>query len=80
MDIQQFQRNRQQYPSDQLAKYQGQYVAWSPDGRSILAAADDELQLAKTIKAAGLNTAEVLIAFVPENDEVLLGGGLEIVE
>jgi hypothetical protein len=47
MDIQLFQKNRQQFPPEQLAKYSGRYVAWSPDGTRILASDGDELQLAK---------------------------------
>ena len=80
MDVQLFQKNRQQFPPEELAKYAGSYVAWSPDGASILAANEDELQLAKAIRATGYNTAEILIAFVPAEDEVLLGGGLEVIE
>jgi len=80
MDLQQFQRNRQAFPPEELAKYADKYVAWSPDGKSILAADEDELELAHAIQAAGYNTAEILIAFVPAEDEVLLGGGLEVIE
>ena len=80
MDVQLFQRNRRQFAPEELAKYSGKYVAWSPDGASILAADEDELRLAGAIQAAGYNSAEILIAFVPAEDEVLLGGGLEVVE
>jgi uncharacterized protein DUF5678 len=80
VDMQRFQKNRQQFPSEELAKFAGKYVAWSPEGTHILASNDDEHQLAMTIQSAGYNSAEVLIAFVPADDEILLGGGLEIVE
>lgn len=80
MDVQLFQKNRQQFPPEELAKHAGKYVAWSPDGASILAANEDELQVARAIQAAGYNSAEILIAFVPAEDEVLLGGGLEVIE
>ena len=53
MDLQLFQRNRQQFPPEELAKYAGQYIAWSADGAKILAADRDELQLAQAIQAAG---------------------------
>jgi hypothetical protein len=75
-----FQKNRQQFPQEELAKYAGKFVAWSPDATRILAADEDELRLARAIQAAGYNSAEILIAFVPPADEVLLGGGLEISE
>lgn len=80
MNMQLFQKNRQQFPPEELARFAGKYVAWSSDGASILAANDDELQLAKELQAAGHNSAEVLIAFVPLEDEILLGGGLEVIE
>jgi hypothetical protein len=75
-----FQKNRAQFPPEELAKYAGKYVAWSPEGSSILACHEDELQLAKAIEADGRNSAEILIAFVPAEDEVLLGGGMEVIE
>jgi hypothetical protein len=80
MDMQLFLKNRQQFPPEELAKYEGKYVAWSPDGASILATDEDELRLDKTIEAAGYDSAEILIAFVPPGDEIILGGGLEVVE
>lgn len=80
MDLQLFQKNRQQFSAEELAKHAGKYVAWSADGASILAANEDELQLARAIQAAGYDSAEILIAFVPAEDEILLGGGLEVIE
>jgi len=80
VDIQRFQKNRQQFPPEELARYAGKYVAWNPDGTNILTSDEDELRLAKVVLAAGHNSAEVLIAFVPARDEVLLGGGMEIRE
>ena len=52
----------------------------SSDGTRILACDEDELRLAQKVQAAGFDTAETLIAFVPVEDEVLLGGGLEVIE
>ena len=31
MDMQKFLQNRQQFPLDELAKYSGKHIAWSPD-------------------------------------------------
>jgi hypothetical protein len=80
MDMQLFQKNRQQFPPEELARYAGKFVAWRPDGAGIIDANEDELQLAKAIQIAGYNSAEILIAFVPAADEILLGGGLEVIE
>jgi hypothetical protein len=80
MDMKLFIENRQNFPLEELAKYAGRYVAWSPDGASIVASDEDELRLANAIHAAGHNTAEILISYVPAGDEIILGGGLEIIE
>jgi hypothetical protein len=64
-----------QFPVEELARYAGKYIAWDPDGTHVLASNEDEPQLAHAVVAAGLNSAEVLIAFVRAEDEVLLGGG-----
>ena len=80
MDMQRFQKNRQEFPPEVLVRYAGQCVAWDPDGTRILASDEDELQLANAILATGDNSAEVLIAFVPAEDLVVLGGGMEIIE
>ena len=81
MDMQQFIRNRSQFPPEELAKYVGQYVAWSPDGTRIVASDEDPLRLDAAIPAAGYDPAEVLISFVGDPDEVILGGaGLFLTE
>src|SRR4051794_10408609 len=44
MDMQQFLTNRAQFPPEELAKYAGKYVAWSPDGTQIVASDEDPLR------------------------------------
>jgi hypothetical protein len=80
VDIRLFQKNRQRFSPEELAKYAGKFVAWSPDGTHILASDEDELRLANSIRDAGHDSAEVLIAYVPVDDDILLGGGLEVVD
>jgi hypothetical protein len=75
MDMQQFLKNRSQFPPEELAKYAGRYVAWSPDGTTIFASDEDEVRLDAAINAAGHDAAEVLVSFVPYPDEVILSGG-----
>jgi len=75
-----FQKNRQQFPLEELARYAGKYVAWSTDGTRILGSDEDELRLARALQEAGHDTAEVLIAFVPADDVVMLGGSMEVIE
>ena len=76
MDMKVFLKNRDQFPPEELLKYAGKYVAWSPDGASILASDTDPIRLKSVVKAMGHDPAEVLISSVPDPDLVILGGGL----
>ncbi len=71
----QFIKNRQQFPAEELAKYEGKYVAWSPNGAAILASDEDPIRLMATVKSLGHDPAEILVASVPPSDLVILGGG-----
>lgn len=75
MDMQQFWENRHRFPYDELEKYAGRYVAWSPDGTKIIASDDDPLRLIATVDAAGYDHQETLVEAIPGLDEVILGGG-----
>jgi hypothetical protein len=76
VDMQQLLRNRLQFPPEELAKYAGKYVAWSPDGTTIIASDEDEIRLDQVVKATGCNPADVLVSFVPSPDVALGGGGI----
>jgi hypothetical protein len=52
-----------------LEKYNGQYVAWSPDGTRILAADPDPLQVDALLCAAGHDPAEILVTRVAVPEE-----------
>ena len=76
MNMQEFMKNRQQFPAEELWKYVNKYVAWSPDGTKIIASDDEDgLRLHAAIRAAGFDPSEILVSFVPDPDEVILGGG-----
>ncbi|MBI1914064.1 MAG: hypothetical protein HYS12_04915 [Planctomycetes bacterium] len=75
MDMQQLLRNRQRFPPEELARYVGQYVAFSPDGTRIVASDEDLARLDAKIKAAGYDPAETLVSAVPAEDVILGGGG-----
>ncbi len=75
MDMQEFLRNRSQFPPEQLERYAGKDIAWSPDGRTIIASDPDEGCLEQAIRAAGYDPAQVVVSSIPDPDEVILGGG-----
>ncbi len=75
MDMQQCLMNRQQFPSTELAKYAGKYIAWSPDGTRILASDDDLAKVAAAVEDLGYDSSEIVLSSVPFPDEVVLGGG-----
>ena len=41
MNMREFLTNRSQFSPAELEKYAGQYVAWSPDGKQVIAADED---------------------------------------
>jgi hypothetical protein len=49
--------NRNHDPED-LVRYHGQWVAWSPDGRKVLFASPDPYKLCAMVDAAGLKPGE----------------------
>ena len=77
MDMQQLIRNRSQFPPEELARYVGQYVAFSPDGTRIIASDTDLGRLDAKIKAAGYDPTETLMSAVPAEDVILGGGTIE---
>lgn len=72
-DVRSYSENRSQASAEDLAGYAGQYVAWSPDGRQILANGSDPDLVEKQLVAAGLDPAAVVLGYVDPPDEVFLG-------
>jgi hypothetical protein len=77
MDMREFLTNRTQVSPAEIEKYAGKYVAWSPDGKQIIAANEDPLQVVAAVKSAGYDPAECVLSSVPAIEEVVLGGGLD---
>ena len=69
-----FRRNQSRFPLDQLEKYNGQYVAWSPDGVRIVAAHADPTQLDELIKESGHDPADTLVSLVAVPEDVAWNG------
>jgi hypothetical protein len=74
MELEQFIKNRNAFPADELQRYTGQHVAWSPDGTRILASDRDPLRVLAAVKALGYDPATTPIEDVPDLD-FFPGGG-----
>ena len=74
MILEQFVKNRNAFPADELSRYAGQHVAWSPDGTLILAVDADPMKVITAVKALGYDPAETPIEDIP-SDDVFPGGG-----
>jgi hypothetical protein len=59
-----FARNWHKFPLDELAKYAGQYIAWSVDGTRILASADSMEAVEEKLLAAGIDPSQVVGDYV----------------
>ena len=69
-----FIRNSNEFDPDELARYENQHVAWSEDGKRILAHASTLPDLFAEIDRFG-HTRYVL-AFIPSGYDLSIGGGL----
>ncbi len=76
VNLEEYIRNRNQFPHEELAKYVGQHVAWSPDGTKILASDVDPLKVLAAIKALGYDPADTPIEDIPVEDTFLGAGFL----
>jgi hypothetical protein len=74
IDLKQFRLNQSRVPLKELAKHNGEYVAWSADGTRILAGDADPQQLETALRAAGFDPGDLLVTFVSVPEEVSWGG------
>ena len=74
MNLDQFVKNRNAFPADELNRYTGQHVAWSADGTRVLASDPDPLHVITAVKALGLDPAETPIEDI-RSDDGFPGGG-----
>lgn len=73
MGIQEFRANRDRFAVTELAKYQGQWVAFSSDGRRIIASHLDLVALDNLIVATGEDPEKAALEWI-EFGDVCLGG------
>ena len=70
-----YRQNRARFPADDLKPYDGQWVAFSADGRRILASGDTIGQLPEKVGAAGEDFQEVVLERIEiESSDIQLGG------
>ena len=71
-DLSEFARNRGQIPAEELAQYAGCYIAFSADGKQILASAGTEEELEERLRAAGIDPSQVVGSYVPPSGVAIL--------
>jgi hypothetical protein len=69
-DLSHYQENRNKFPPEELAKYAGKHVAFSPDGTRIVASADTWEELDVSVEAAGIPPSQVVHEYVDPPDEI----------
>ena len=67
-----FLANRAAFPVEELAKYAGLWVAWSPDGTRVAASAVDPELLDSLLQEGGEDPSQCVIEGIP-GDESLFG-------
>jgi hypothetical protein len=72
MDIHEFDKNRAAFPPEELLQYRGQYVAWSPDGKRIIASDTDAIRLDDTVQELGYDPSDMVFSSVPDADIILI--------
>ena len=62
--------SRNNFPPDELLKYEGQHIAWSLDGKRILAGDADLLNLVARLDQAGFREDEYVLSFPSADCEI----------
>ncbi len=66
--------NRSQVPQELLQPHYGKHVAWSLDGKTIIASGDDDAEVFESLKRLGLEPGKAVFSYVPHPEEIMLGG------
>ncbi len=73
MDTRQLRDNRSAFPAAELAKYHGQWVAFSGDGRRVIAGAPDLVELDALLVAMGEDAEQVALEFIDADESFVTG-------
>lgn len=71
-ELSSYDENRANFPLEELAKYAGKYIAFSPDGTRILASGDTEEEMERNLAVMGIDPSQVVGSYVNSVDSVLL--------
>ncbi len=70
-----YRQNRERFPATDLIPYDGQWVAFSTDGRQIVASGDSIGEVSERVGAARLDLDEVVLERIEiETGDIQLGG------
>jgi hypothetical protein len=76
MNLQEYRENRARIPLAELQKYDGRWVAFSSDGRRIIAGSESLDRLDGLVIEAGEDPEHVALEWIELNDHELGGAGL----
>src|SRR3954453_18317137 len=74
-DRQRYLENRARFPLEELGRYAGRWVAWSPDGARVGAPAANPQLLDALTRDAGEDPEHCLVEGIPAEDAVIGGAG-----
>ncbi len=70
-----YRQNRPKISAEEIRKHRGEWVAFSGDGRRIIASAPELTDLEKCLAAAGVDQRDVVFEQIPSTDTFI--GGAE---
>ncbi len=71
-DLSHYDENRSKFPLEELAKYWGKHVAFSPDGTRIVACGESIAEVDDKLDAAGIHFSQVVHSYIDPPDAVYI--------
>jgi hypothetical protein len=63
-DLRYFDENRSRFPVERLLDHAGEHVAWSPDGKEILASGASQEEVDEKLAALGIHLSQVVHDYI----------------
>jgi hypothetical protein len=64
LDLGEYERNRVSFPLEELVKYAGKFIAFSGDGKRIVAYGDSEEEVDAMVRSLGIHPSQVVHSYV----------------